>query len=340
MAFYKNLHNESPLTAVEFSPVSDGNFAFFHIDSPLKRNAFKQWLTSENVGQRIVAETSINGCPVLVTHGDKPQEDMMKLLEAQGDKLTLTHKEKPLNVWAMRSATSVLGQSLQLISSATRIQPSATEPGTWERKGIDYQFATFASLNMIANLMNFTFGSQKSDDENQLSYLKEQFNHKLDSHVAPGGELPNVEEKRSKLHLEPQEPKGVGQKTWDFLQRNSVSVGEIGLRFAASLGLVFPMIKQAGSVGWLEMGSLMSKGEFGKAVSEGLNKKSGPLTAGILFVTGKTLALFTKVPDPYDPKPHTLCWIPFVKKSYSVWDQRLKWAQVLWWQRTPLKTIR
>src|SRR5688500_7411226 len=260
MAIYDNLRKDSALTAVEFSPVSDGNFAFFYVDSPIKKNAVKAWLSSPEVGQQVMAETNINGRPVLVTHGDKSKEEIMKILEARGDKLELHKREKPFPYWTLRSTMSVLGQSLQIVSSAARLTEDKTT-GKWEHKGIDASFMTFAVLNMAANVMGFIFGSQKSEDNHHLAHLKQDFNDKLDAHVADGSALPDSHDKRVKLHLEPQEPKNFGQKTWDFLQRNSVTVGEIGLRFAAAIGLVFPMIKQGKSIGWKGMAQLIGKGE-------------------------------------------------------------------------------
>jgi len=305
MAIYDNLRKESPLTAVEFSPVSDGNFSFFYVDSPVKKDLVKQWLTSGDVGQEVIAETSINGRPVLVTHGDKTQEELLKLLEAKGDKLTLQKKEHGLDLWTVRSALSVGGQSLQMLSAWRQLRPDKAT-GKLVRSGIDGPTMMFAGLNMAANVMGFIFGSQKTEDEHQLAFLKEQFNNKLDGSV-PAGQLPDTDDKRDTLHRDPPPPKTVGQKTWDFLQRNSVTVGEIGLRYAAAIALTFPMqtMKPA-------FGKLM-QGELKEAIKIGGNKDKLKFYAGLGYLAGKTIALFTKVKDPYDPKPHT--WVDTLRED-------------------------
>ncbi len=309
MALYDNLSKKSPLTAVEFSPVPEGNFSFFYVDSPVKKDLVKGWLTSEAVGQNIVAETMIDGRPVLVTKGDKTQEEMMKLLEGQGDQLSLHKDQKGINFWAMRGAMSMVGQSLQMVSAVSRVVPDEKAPGTFKRK-IEKSFFMFAGLNMLANITNFIFGSQKTPDDNQLAYLKEQFNNKLDSHVAPGQALPDVDDERAKLRREPPKPKTTGQKIYDFCEKRSVTWGEVGLRFAASVGLIFPVFKQGAkdklAVGWGEMAKLASKGELSQAVKAGVTKNNLAFWAGALYVAGKSMSLLSKTPDPYDDsKPHT-----------------------------------
>lgn len=230
----------------------------------------------------------------------------MKMLEAQGDQLSLHKKEKPMDPWVARSIMSVAGQSLQIVSAMSRVGPSKNKPGTFERKPIDMSFFMFAALNMAANGMNFIFGSQKTEDEHQLKYLKEQFSNKLDSHLPEGEQPIDPKDKREQLHREPPEPKTAWDKTYDFLQRNSVTVGEIGLRYAAALGLVFPMIKQGNMIGWKEMAKLAFKGELKQAVKQGVTGNKTQLWAGGLYLFGKTIALASQVKDPYDPKPHTM----------------------------------
>lgn len=305
MAIYNNLRKESPLTAVEFSPVSDGNFSFFYVDSPVKKDLVKQWLKSAEVGQEIIAETQVEGRPVLVTHGDKTKDEIMKLLADKGDKLELSHPKKPTNLWAFRSAMSVGGQTLQMLSAWRQLRPN--QSGELVRSGIDVPTMMFAVLNMTANIMGFVFGSQKTEDEHHLAHLKEEFNNKLDTNVTDGQSLPAVDEKRKQLRMEPQPPKGYGQKVWDFLQRNSVTVGEIGLRFAAAIALTFP-IKTMGPAF-----AKLREGNIAEAISIGRNKDHLKFYAGLGYLVGKTIALFTKVKDPYDPKPHT--WLDTIRED-------------------------
>jgi hypothetical protein len=327
MATYNNTRKDSPISAVEFIKVPDGNFTFFYVDSPSQKEAVKQWLTSKDIGQEIIAETKIHKAndmvedrTVIVTHGDKTEAELRTLLAEKGDNLELKKdKQALMDFWTLRSAISVVGQSLQIMSSYFKLTKNQST-GEWERKGIDGSIMSFAVLNMVANVMGFVFGSQKSQDENQLDFLKKRFNEKIEPHL-PQGQTP-VDPKENCVLLregEPEQP-GIGQRVWDFLQRNSVRVGEIGLRFAAATALVFPMtksvapkdapfmekLKQDTFAGWGALIKGISEGRGLQAFKEGLNSNKTLLTAGCLYLFGKTIALFTKVKDPFDKKPSSM----------------------------------
>src|SRR4051812_21529815 len=118
MAVYKNTTLNSSLTAVEFTPVSDGNFSFFYVNAPENAEAVKQWLTSKEIGQEVIAESKVRGQPVIVMHGAKSKEEMMKLLEARGDKLAFQPPPgKPMDTWRVISMLAVPGQAMQFASS-------------------------------------------------------------------------------------------------------------------------------------------------------------------------------------------------------------------------------
>ena len=104
MAIYHNKNAASPLTAVEFNPVSDGNFSFFYVDSPLKKDGVKKWLTSPEMGQEIIAEAQLGSHPVIVTHGDKTAEALLQKMADQGDKLVLQQPKKDFDAWKARGA--------------------------------------------------------------------------------------------------------------------------------------------------------------------------------------------------------------------------------------------
>ncbi len=309
MAVYKNLTQNSPLSAVEFTPVSDGNFSFFYVDSPLKKDGVKHWLASPEMGQEIIAETQVDGHPVIITHGDKPQAELQKILEARGNKLELQLPKKSMDLWKAIALLAVPGQTLQLTSSLMR-----------KRK--DWALFSFAASNLLGHVIGWVYGSQKSPDDHRLHYLKEQFNTKLDGHLPAGATLPSAEEDLSVLRDEPKAPLSSGQKANAWLQKNSVTVGEILLRYFGAFSLAFPVDRWKSG-----LGKFRSEG-MGAALKEAGNRQSLVKWAGLGSLTGKTIALASKVPDPYDPKPHT--WLDTVREKITFraggWVEAASWG--------------
>jgi hypothetical protein len=322
MATFNNTRKDSPISAVEFIKVPDGNFTFFYVDSPSQKEAVKQWLTSKDVGQEVIAETKIHKTDdmvedrtVIVTHGDKTEADLRKLLADKGDTLEpKKDKQALMDFWTLRSIISVVGQSLQIFSSYFRLTENKTT-GAWERRGIDGSIMTFAVLNMLANASNFLFGSEKKPDDDHLDFLKKRFNEKISPHLPPGEQPIDPNDSCVKQREGEGRPPSMGEKMWEFMRQNSVRVGEIGLRFAAAIALVVPMNKGRDTFGgWRELIKGIFTGNGVEALKAGLNKNSLQLAAGSLYLGGKTLALFTKVADPYEKKKHTM--LDTVREDY------------------------
>lgn len=315
MAVFNNLNKASPITSVECSPVSDGNFTFFYLDAQEHKEGVKKWLTSREVGQEIIAETVVHGRPALVTKGGKTQDEIKSLLEARGEKLVLHTIKKPVNLWALRGTMSLLGQSLQLGSALIQVEKvtpqhprlNSSDPhyspklkeGMWIRKGFSADIGMFAILNLIANGANIMYGAQHEKDENRLADIKDQVNESLAPHLANGDKPFDLNEKRSALRKDPAPPPTTMDKFDAFARKNSVRFFEIGLRFIGSLALVFPSNK------WKSGISLLSKGRVSEAFRNSLNESEITRNAGVLYLTGKAISFLTKVHDPYDPKPHT-----------------------------------
>lgn len=316
MTTYKSTKADSRLSGAEFIPVSDGNFSFFYLKNPADKGTEKQWLQS--IGQEIVAESLVDGQPVLVTHGQKTKEELQKLLTDRGESLALDTPKKPFNFWALRGGMSIIGQSLQLASSLTQVEKlteSAAilkpghphhnphlKPGMWVRKAFSPDLGVFAILNLIANAANIVYGGQKEEGENRLKHVKGMLNEGLEDHLTNGDTPLGIDEKRAELHKGPQPPKTFSQKFNEFAERNSVRFFEIGLRYVAAIALVLPFKKSKLAAGWSEL----RKGSPIKAYNAAKNTDWIMRTAGWGYLTGKALALFTKVPDPYEDKPHTL----------------------------------
>ncbi len=205
-----------------------------------------------------------------------------------------------------------------------------TSKGNFEKKGFDVATGMFASANIGANLTNIAFGAEKIADPHQLRWLKENFNKKLALYL-PETALPAPEEKRAPLRKEPPKPRSYDQKFRDFMQRNSVTVGEIGLRYIGATALAFPMKLDK----WKSI--YTKKTPEGKPIyktdplGKPINGPDGkPIErsrfgiaynyedqftgrAGLAYLIGKTVAFFSKVPDPFDPKPHT--WVDTMREK-------------------------
>ena len=295
MAKYINQNPGGMLTAVEFTPVPDGNFTFIH-STPEKAEQLKQWLTSPEIGQEIVAQTKVEGEIVFVTHGDKNNDALMKAFADAGDKLEEPKPKKEFNAWKWRGNFSNIGQSLNLISAYRK-------PG-----GIDAPKLAFAGLNFAASFVNATFGGQKSEDEHRLRHLKGDINRLLGKELPSGCALPSVDDDRSSLREEAAPPKTAGDKFNDLMRENSVRIGEIGLRYLGSIAMAFPVKN------WGAAYAHLRKGDVGGAFQTARNKDSTNFYTGVTYLTGKTIGLFSKVPDPYNPAPHT--FVDDVREKY------------------------
>lgn len=272
MAVYHNQNKSSAITAVEFSPVVQGNFAFFYVDHPKQLANARKRLT-ETLDQKIITETEFNGNTVLVTQGDKTQAELQAALAADGDRFMFKHHSKGLTelAWPLRSALGIGGQCLQLTSSLMRGKK-------------DWKLFTFATTNLVANGINVLFGAQQTEDIHRLRFLKSEVNDQLTPHLEPGQQLPDPTEHRLSLRREQTRPLTRYERSVAFLRHHSVTLGELGLRYIGALSLA---------------------------------TDKAPLRhyAGLGSITGKTTALLSKAPDPYDPNPHTA--IDTFREQYS-----------------------
>ncbi|MBI1236799.1 MAG: hypothetical protein GC188_08975 [Alphaproteobacteria bacterium] len=310
MAVFHNSKKDSPITGVEFSPVSDGNFSFYHIDSPISKEGVRQWLTSAAVGQEIIAETQVSGHPVFVTHGDRKKSEILDLLAARGEQMTPYSRKKSFSeqAWQTGAVMAFTGQMMQLTSSFLRPDRKA-----------DWSLRMLAVPNLLANIWVFFYGAERSEDKNRLTYLKRHFNEELGTHASGGvAALPDIQENRSVLRGDPPEKKGLKDHMDGFLKRNSVTVGEIGMRYFGATALAFPINK------WGKGFNRLLEGEFKEAYKlsrtatpiKGTNKLSH-LThyAGLLSLTGKTVAITSKAPDPYSATPPT--WLDKMRERFT-----------------------
>ncbi|MGE0754297.1 MAG: hypothetical protein AB7L92_03960 [Alphaproteobacteria bacterium] len=289
MAVYRNTKADSPITSVEFSPVSDGNFSFFYVDSPISVKGVRQWLTSADTGQEVIAESLVNGHPVIVTHGDKDPQALLGGLQKRGEHMVpyVRKKEFSETVWPTGAAIATVGQLLQLSSSFLRP----------DRKK-DWSLLMFAVPNLTASAWIFFYGAQRSKDPHRLTYMKRHINEELGAHV-PGGQesLPSIDDTRLRLHQDQDLHQDMTDRVNGFLERNSVTVGEIGMRYIAAANLAFPSDK------WGKGFNRLLNGEFKGAYEAARNPKSWSHAAGLGSLAGKTISIASKADDPFNPKP-------------------------------------
>lgn len=316
MAVYNITNPKSALHSVEFTPVSDGNFSFFYVKDQNHSEAVKEWVTKD-LGQEIIATTNVEGRTVVISHGEKTKKDMLAALKEHGDTPELKVQSQPLNFWAIRGGMSVVGQTLQLASAtlgvekvtkkSPQLNPShakftpGLKEGQYVRKSFSPDIGAFAILNLTANAINMIYGGQKEEATNQLQAIKSDINANLNDHVTTSERTFDINETHAHRHKdqELEKAKGVMGKVNDTLAEHSVRIGEIGLRYLGALALVFPYNK------WKDSFKLAKTDGMKAGFKNSLNGNKGLLYAGLGYLAGKTIALFAKVPDPYDDKPKT-----------------------------------
>lgn len=296
MAVYKNTNLASALSGVEFTPVAEGNFTFFYVDSPLKKDGVKAWLTSPEMGQDVIAEAQVKGHPVFITHGAKTKSEIITALEAHGDKLAFDHKPKPFTekAWSMGATMALVGQLLQLTSSFLRPNRKA-----------DWSLRMLAIPNLVATAWILGYGAQRSPDTHRLNYLKEQFNTNVEPYAS---EVPGLNENRLEYRKDIK-PLSVKEKIDNFLKTYSVIGGEIILRYTGALSLAFPANK------WGKAAGKLQEGAFKEAYELGRNPSDLTHIAGLASLTGKTIALPSKAADPYNPEPKS--WLTNLREKFT-----------------------
>ncbi len=223
-------------------------------------------------------------------------EALRELLERQGEPLVEDHeKSKSFNPWFWRGATSILGQSLQIVSSLTTFKPENIGADGHAAVKADGAIFGFAALNLMANACNMSFGSQHKRDEHQLRYLKEEFNRQWQPYAIEGKNLPTVEGKAN-LRRE-QEDLTFGQQVHGFLKEQSVTFGELWLRILGTTSLIAPITK------WPEAFEYVMQGNVAKAAGAAINPDKSTLAVGVTMMVGKVSGLLAKEEDPYNPKP-------------------------------------
>lgn len=275
MTTYINHSASGAIRSVDIVVSPDASMGYIYLRDDTAVEQTRRML--RDIGRTIVAESRVDGRPVLITSGPRSEPAFVAALAAKGEILTPQPQKKPFDAWKVRSALGFGGQALQLTSA-------------FMKHRVDTPLLVFATTNMTANGINWAYSAQKKDDPYQLQLLKQAINSRLQPMLDEGQKPLAVEDQRMALR-EQSKAKPV-EPLHDFMQKHSVNVGELGLRYIGALGMAFPV------------------GGWGSAIRERrlpLTDTRAPLRTftGLTSMFGKTIALTAKVPDPYNPKPRS-----------------------------------
>jgi hypothetical protein len=313
MAIYHANNSSSGIGSVEFSPVGRGNLAFFMLRDAAKRDDLIAWLQSPEVGQHRIAETVLDGQPVIVTQGNHSPRELLHLLKQRGEVLNTHQSKEPFNWWQLRGKLGISGQLMQLTSSFLQVEKavvhSPSPGGTWVRKGFSVDIGIFAILNLIANFGNMFYGAQKEPDTKRLHYVKALVNEQLSPHLPSNETALSIDDNRTALRRQAVPNMHIVDQFNGFAHRHSVRFFELGLRYVAALALVIPFRRENLSKGW----NLLTAGEPMAAYKAVRNTKLLEM-AGLGYIFGKTIAWFSKVRDPYDDAPHS--WVDRFREDW------------------------
>ncbi len=300
MTLYHNRNTQSPITKLEC--VAPGGkdaretFTFCYLNDPERAEEAKQLLVHFLPHQKLAGMTQVDGRAVVILRGNEQQSAIIAQLRGPMGDFAPAVTSKTFDPWKWRGMLSNAGQSLQIVSAAFK-----------NKKGFDSSVLGFAVFNLAANMINVVFGAEDKPDIHRLRELKTEFNAQLAPYLAETASLPDPEATitHGRVH---KKTEAVGDAIYGFLKRNSVVFGEIGLRYVGAFNLAFPIVHWAGrghAAFHATQGPLSSKLKAGMSVAAKnfRNRESLVFYSGIAYLVGKTIALFSMVPDPYDPKP-------------------------------------
>lgn len=280
---YQAAQRKGMLKSVDFSTIEGGDaLAFFELYRQEDMAACERMLGTPPLAQEILATTHVAGHPVLVTRGAHSAAQLLQALQQRGEAMEPAPKprKKSVDAWKIRSILGFGGQALQMTSSFLR--PS---------RKVDTSVFVFAAANLAANTINLFYSKgEQVEDTHQLRYLKQRINRELSPHLAQGQQAIAVDDHRAALRPTA-EPKPL-EKAKAFIEHHSVAIGELGLRYLGAIGLAFP------ARGW---GEALRNGRL-----PALNPSRFRVYTGLSSIFGKTIALGSKIPDPYNPHPPSL----------------------------------
>jgi hypothetical protein len=299
LTIYKNANKSGIISKFEYASTQKGSKLFLHLRDETAVDRIKDMLSKSGAKLNWVAHSNLGNSVVLVGHSShETDKAVLGTLEKNGEHLERVAQHKAVDPWVIRSLLGFGGQALTLTSAMMR----PPKPEAKGRRGkLDKTLFVFATANLTANVINLAFKAQSTKDPSQLRYLKEQLNNRLSPEMEPGHFAPSADDERNAFREKSPEDTGTRAAFTRFMERYSVNIGELGLRFLGAFNLVSPM------------GNWKS---ILKGKAPALNKEA-PLrmAVGIGSIVGKGMALTSKIPDPYNDKPKTK-WDTF-REKYS-----------------------
>jgi hypothetical protein len=279
------------LQSVDFSTVGGQQFAFFEAYDLAGLNTLSRWLAAPPLRQEIVAVTTVSGRPVVITRGQASPVAMLETLSQRGEALEPIPPHRSFPAWKVRSLFGFGGQTLQLISAFLR-----------PTRQVDTSVLVFAASNLMANTINMVYkDGEQVEDKHQLSYLKQRINRELAPHLQPGQAVLDISDRRTLLREDAGQKRPIDEAR-GFLRRHSVAIGELGLRYFGALGLAFPV--RYWKKAWQEK-------RFPPQMDSSVLRRY----TGVSSILGKSVAMGSKIPDPYNPKPPT--WLDNLRENVA-----------------------
>ena len=300
MAIYKNSNDKSLFASVEFDESNGTVFSLVKNEADVDRA--KEMLAA--AGQNFVAQSYVKGHTIIITHSaDKPEATLGMLGNADGGKFEIVKPVKPTflqflrtNGWKIRGGSSVIGQSMTLFSAFNAVSKADAEAGRLKPK-FDPAIGAFATLNLAANFVNYIFGGQKEEDVKGLEKFDGVIADEVNRYLPEGANKIQAGDVRKLSYMNEQElaEHNKDRSAAGVLKRNSVRLGEVGLRTLGSLCMMFNYRKIVPAV------SLLAKGEFKQAFMTAKVQDPATFLAGVGMVSGKAMGLLAKTYDPNDP---------------------------------------
>lgn len=327
MAVYKNKNTDSRsiFASVDFDDAH--NTAFSIVKNEVDVEKAKKILA--DASEEFVAQAYVKGQTVIITQGKLSKDEFFKKISTMdGDKFEPEPHKKQTSLdfvkkhgWKMRGGSSIVGQSFTLFSalrtpdyekdivkgkigdiettkldSAGNAVVKKNEIGKLKTK-FDPATGAFAALNLAANFTNLIFGGQKEEDVKGLEKLDKIIADEVNRYIPDGASKISPDEVRKLSYMADKEAEehNKDRSAIGILKRNSVKLGEVGLRTLGSVFLV---------VNYRKIGAgfkALAKGDIKKAYFDARVDDKYTRRAGLGMVAGKAMGLLAETYDPKEP---------------------------------------
>ena len=309
MTVYKNNNPDEKSIFASVDLDDTNNTAFFFVRNEVDVEKAKNSLAS--AGQTIIAQSYVKGHTVLITQGTISKEELFdKISTARGDKFELVPPEEKTtlkfikeNGWKIRGGSSVIGQSATLFTAANSV--SVADAVSGGKPKFDPAKGFFAIFNLAANCVNYFFGGQKEADTKGLDKFDEIIADEVNRYLPSNQKQLSPDDVRKLSYMSDKEradhekDKGF----WGAVKRNSVQLGEVGLRTLGSFALMFgPLVAVLiRPWNWKSGFGTIFQGSVKEIFAKSRSKDNFTFVAGIGMMSGKIMGLLAQTQDPNNP---------------------------------------